>query len=73
MDLTKPDMQSTAVKRANGGFDVVIHGVFLDGGQVASGNHCQTRETTVETSAWQPFLLVTPRGNQLVNRCPGSH
>ncbi|AMW64580.1 hypothetical protein AH14b_p25 (endogenous virus) [Pseudomonas phage phiAH14b] len=54
LDLTKPDRESTEVKRANGGFDVVIHGVFREGGQVASGNHCKTLETTVETSAWQP-------------------
>ena len=34
--------------------------------QVVSGKHCKTLETTVETSAWQPWLLIT------VWR-PGSH
>ena len=41
--------------------------------QVASGNHCKTLETTVETSAWQPLALVTSRVNQRGNHWLGSH
>ena len=41
--------------------------------QVASGNHCKTLETIVETSAWQPLALVTSRVNQRGNHWLGSH
>ena len=41
--------------------------------RVASGNHCKTLETTVETIAWQPLGLVTSRVNQRGNHWQGSH
>lgn len=47
--------------------------VWSGPGQVASGNHCKTLETTVETSEWQPLGLVTSRVNQRGNHWLGSH
>lgn len=37
--------------------------VWSGPGQVASGNHYKTLETTVETSGWQPLALVAFLGN----------
>lgn len=53
--------------RSGPGASLVL--VYTGSRKVASGSHCKTLETTVETSTWQPLALVTFRGNHW----PGSH